>query len=210
MVFRHREYRPEDDVRETPASFFDPLHAKNGYTIDACAIAPNTKCSLFYSVDGLRLLRRPGESELLQAGCDGLTGIYTAQRVWANVPFSMFHEWLPWAWKNSDAELITMLAPGTRQDRPWWQTWVEPYRDKSSSGSADWGRAQPPCCEDPTWRLRTTYCAGRVDFLEDGHPIYQKDRKTGEVFLYKSGKHKGLPKESTAMFGCVLLEWRHE
>lgn len=207
MVFRHREYDPSCDVRETPASFFDPLHAKNDYTVDACALASNTKCSLWYGPDGLYgWIDRA--ATLLQPGCDGLTGCYNGQRVWANVPFSMFDQWLPWAWKNSDAELITMLAPGTRQDRPWWQTWVEPYRDGNPERLC--GSNSPDECEDPTWRLRTTYCAGRVDFLEDGHPIYQKERKTGVVKRFESGKRKGLPKESTAMFGCVLLEWRHE
>jgi hypothetical protein len=178
---------------------------RNGYTIDACALPSNSMLKLFYSLDGLHYADEDGD-RLVQGGCDGLTGIYAGQRVWCNPPFSMFDQWLPWAWKNSDAELITMLAPGTRQDRPWWQTWVEPYRDGKAAG--DYDLAWP--CADRTWKLRTTYCAGRVDFLEDGHPIYQKDRKTGEVFLYKSGKRKGQPKESTAMFGCVLLEWRHE
>lgn len=207
MVFRHREYDPSCDVRETPASFFDPLHTKNDYTVDACAVPSNTKCQVFYSPAGLYFKYEDGSVARVDGAgdVDGLTGRYDGQRVWCNPPFSMFDQWLPWAWKNSDAELITMLAPGTRQDRPWWQTWVEPYRDGKGAGEI-----YPTVCKDSSWMLTTTYCAGRVDFLEDGHPIYQKERKTGVVKCFESGKRKGLPKESTAMFGCVLLEWRHE
>jgi hypothetical protein len=198
-VLRRREYNPADDIRQTPPSLFGPLNDLNRYTIDACALESNAQCEVFYALDGLR---QKGVPEPLIAGVDGLTGLYTAQRVFANPPFSQFSSWLPWAWRNHDAELITMIAPGTRGDQPYWQQWVEPYRDGR-------GTCPPELCSDPTWRLDTTFMPGRIDFLENGHPIWRKHPKTGEVILKKSGKNKGKPEQSTAMFGIVLLEWRH-
>lgn len=195
-MLRKRVYNPADDVRQTPPTLFGPLNALNQYTIDACALESNAQCEIYYALDGLRQKGRP---EPLVPGVTGLTGVYTEQRVFANPPFSAFAEWLPWAWSASDAELVTMIAPGVRGDQPWWQQWVEPYRD---------GRGTPRGY-DPTWKLETTFLPGRIDFLEDGHPIWRKD-KEGQVILKKSGKNKGKPEAATAMFGIVLLDWRHD
>jgi hypothetical protein len=209
MVFRHREYKPEDDVRETPPAFFASLHRQREYTIDACALPKNTKLPLFYSPQGLTQLQEDGTPLIVLAGVDGLSGPYDGQRVWCNPPFSQFDEWLPWAWRNSAAELITMLVPATRTDRPWWHKWVEPYRDNlpERRGTA----AQPGPYEGVSkagWRLHVDYLPGRFDFLEDGHPVWRRD-SSGALVLKSRGPNKGKPTESTAMFGCALLEWRH-
>jgi hypothetical protein len=204
MVYRHKEYRPEDDVRETPPELFRALDAERHFTIDSCALVTNTKCRLFYGPGGLYLVNDDGFAELQVAGCDGLTGLYTGQRVFCNPPFSQFDLWLPWAWRNSDAELITMIAPGVRGDRPWWQKWVEPYRDDKHRRAGG-----GPYPSDADWRLHTTYLPGRIDFLEDGHPIWQRD-ENGEIKRYTRGPRAGEPKSTTAMFGIVLLEWTHE
>ncbi len=215
MVYRHKEYQLEDDIRETPPALFAALDAERHFTIDACALPSNTKCDLFYAPDGLWWRQGPGIASREAPGVDGLTGLYTGQRVWCNPPFSLFDEWLPWAWRNSDAELITMIAPGVRGDRPWWQRWVEPYRDDRPEVLSSPSRPQGPGMGQDTddfWRLKTHYLEGRIDFLEDGHPIWQKD-DSGEIMRYKrdSKTHKaGDPKEATAMFGIVLLEWTHE
>jgi hypothetical protein len=208
MVYRHKTYRPEDDIRETPPELFVQLNATRNFTIDACALPSNAKCPLFYSLTGLHLLdpEAIGGARAARLGVDGLTGIYTNQRVFCNPPFSQFELWLPWAWHNSDAESITMIAPGTRGDRPWWQEWVEPYRDNQPERR---GTPSSPPMHLADWRLNTTYLPGRIDFLEDGHPIWQKD-KQGNVIRYTRGPKAGQPKETTAMFGIVLLEWTHE
>lgn len=213
MVYRHRDYKPSDDIRETPPDFFDKLNAKHNFTIDACALPSNTKCELFYAPDGLYIGGRasPRPLTLMRAGVNGLTGRFDKQRVFANPPFSGFDEWLPWAWEHSEAESITMIAPATRTDRPWWQTWVEPYRDDQPE------RRNGPVApgKEPRgwggWRLKTDYTPGRIDFLEDGHPVWQRT-KQGEIVRYDrtGSKHKaGDPRESTAMFGLVVLEWSH-
>lgn len=207
MVRRAREYKPEADVRETPHDFFACLNATRHFTIDACATQQNTKCEVFYALDGLRVMVGGGTpgSVLWIPGCTGLTGRFDKQRVWCNPPFSQFDLWLPWAWEHSEADSITMIAPATRTDRPWWQKWVEPYRDdQPERRGGDRGPKGAPIW----WRLTTDYPPGRIDFLEDGHPVYAKN-KDGSVKLRPSGKRKGEPIESTAMFGLVVLDWRH-
>lgn len=206
MVFRHKEYRPEDDIRETPADLFARLDATRHFTIDACALPQNAKCPLFYSPTGLWLKDAEGFAELQLDGVTGLSGLYTGQDVFCNPPFSQFDLWLPWAWANSDANSIAMIAPGVRGDRPWWQKWVEPYRDGKASKTAVRALGAPA-----DWQLSTTFLEGRIDFLEDGHPIWMRDDQ-GEVLRYKrSGKthNAGDPKVSTAMFGLVILDWTH-
>lgn len=208
MVYRHREYKASDDVRETPNDFFKQQDAIHRFTIDACALGTNTKCRLFYAPDGLYRLDLDPSAELLRGGCNGLTGRYDRQRVWCNPPFSGFDEWLPWAWAHSEAESITMIAPATRTDRPWWQKWVEPYRDNQPE-RRQLGEYQPDEFLHPAWRLTTDYTPDRIDFLEDGHPIWRRHKGTGDLVLKKSGPNKGKPTESTAMFGLVIMNWSH-
>lgn len=206
-MIRHAEYTKDDDVRETPPDLFARLNAECDYTIDACALPKNTKCRLFYAPDGLYHVGDDGSIVQAMAGVNGLTGAFTGMRVFCNPPFSEFELWVPWAWRNSDAELITMIAPATRSDRPWWQKWVEPYRDDQPERRH--GPSAPEeLCSDASWRVHVNYTE-RVEFLEDGHPIYQKDRKTRQVKVRARGRRKGEPLKSSAMFGLALLEWRH-
>lgn len=196
-------------MRETPWAFFETLNAKHNFTIDACAIESNTKCALWYSPVGLYTkISDSGLVGLIRGNVDGLTGRFDQQRVWCNPPFSAFDQWLPWAWRNSAAESITMIAPATRTDRPWWQKWVEPYRDDQPERRGDVHTPRGMAPQADNWRLKTDFPPGRVDFLEDGHPIYRKD-KTGAVMLNPSGKNTGKPIESTAMFGLCVLHWSH-
>jgi len=196
MVFRNRAYTPADDIRETPTDYFNRLDAERHYSIDACALPSNAKCPLFYATDGLWQLV-DGKLSRIAANVDGLTGPYTDQRVWCNPGFSVLEAWILKAWRSHEAELWDLLMPGTRADRPFWHRLVEPYRDGRGGYS-----------EDPTWKLTTHYDPFRLDFLEDGHPVYQKN-KDGTQKLFKTGPKKSLPKPSTAMFGCMRLEWRH-
>lgn len=208
MIWRKREYSAADDVRETPPDFFARLNEKHNFTIDACALPSNAKCQLFYAQDGLYAVSSSdGLATRVRADVDGLMGRYDKQRVFCNPPFSQFDLWLPWAWRHSEAETITMIAPATRTDRPWWQTYVEPYRDDQPERRGSWAMPHIPGVDmRHDWRLRTDYTPDRIDFLEDGHPIYQKDDQ-GNVKIKKSGKNKGDPFVSTAMFGLVILEW---
>ncbi len=209
MVFRKRGLTKADDIRATPPDFFAKLDAVHHFTIDACALPSNTKCSVFYSLEGLCRLELAGGMTVLRGGVNGLTGRFDKQRVFCNPPFSEFDLWLPWAWQNSAAESITMIAPGVRGDQPWWQKWVEPYRDdQPERRGIHPSPARIITLGDSYWRLKTDFQAGRVEFLEDGHPIWRKD-KSGQVIVRERGARIGEPYESKAMFGVVVLNWAH-
>lgn len=176
----------EADVRETPASLFDPLHTEFRFTLDACATHENAKCSLYYTLTGLYQRDR---AHNLEDGC-GLSGSWRGARVWCNPPYSDIGSWVLKAWE-SDAAIVVMLVPATRCEQDWWQLGVEPFRD---------GKAGP---DGSMLHLTTRFLPGRKHFLEDGKPIYRKN-KDGSIWLSKKGK----PARSSPKFGCVLLIWR--
>lgn len=57
--------------------------------------------------------------------------------VWCNPPWNDIEPWVEKAWGELDETdprrlplwRICMLLPGNRTHRPWWQTFVEPFRD---------------------------------------------------------------------------------
>jgi len=174
----------EADVRETPASLFDPLHAEFRFTLDACATHENAKLSYYFTKEGLFF-------DGTQRGVDdGLMGSWRGARVWCNPPYSDIGSWVLKAWE-SEAELVVMLVPATRCEQDWWQWGVEPYRD---------GKSGP---DGSMLHLTTRFLPGRKHFLEDGKPIYRKN-KDGSLWLSKKGK----PARSSPKFGCVLLVFR--
>lgn len=73
--------------------------------------------------------------------------------VWCNPPWDDIRPWVERAWScwrrvddgGVPVESVSMLLPGNRTHRPWWQELVEPYRD---------GRAHPADSE----ATLTTYC----------------------------------------------------
>jgi hypothetical protein len=58
-------------------------------------------------------------------------------RVWCNPPFSCLETWVTRAWsewrRTGVVKTIGMLLPMNRQEQPWWQRMVEPYRDRVGS-----------------------------------------------------------------------------
>lgn len=105
-------------------------------------------------------------------------------RVWVNPPYSDIPAWVAKAWSEMGSapgpSVIVMLLPNNRQEQPWWQTEVEPWRDCPGD------RPNRPSCPDVT--LTTDYPPGRVSFGHPGNP---------------EGVGVGSPP-----FGCVLLVWR--
>lgn len=163
----------EHDVRETPGSLFQPLDQEFRFDLDVCATPANAKCAAFYT----------------QAD-NGLTSSWDGRRVWCNPPYSDIGSWVLKAWE-SNAQIVVMLVPATRCEQDWWQLGVEPFRD---------GKAGP---DGSMLHLTTRFLPGRKHFLEDGKPIYRKN-KDGSLWLSKKGK----PQRSSPKFGCVLLIWR--
>ena len=121
----------EIDDRGTPQDFFDELDAQYRFTLDVAAAPHNAKCANYYT----RL-------------ADGLLQPWTGS-VWCNPPYSNLGAWLEKAWAEWDdtsfpwgysgpplppqPDSIVMLLPANRPEQPWWQTWVEPYRDRPGS-----------------------------------------------------------------------------
>jgi phage N-6-adenine-methyltransferase len=112
---------PDDEIddRGTPQDFWDQLHAQHRFTLDVAAAPHNAKCANYYT----RL-------------ADGLLQPWRGS-VWCNPPYSGLHRWLEKAWtewrRDGGPHRIVMLLPANRPEQPWWQEWVEPYRDRPGS-----------------------------------------------------------------------------
>lgn len=137
--FRARNHRqqvllrganPQVDDRATTPENFDPLEARFGFTIDVAASARNRKVERFYTVED-----------------DGLAQSWADERVWCNPPYSNIAEWVEKAWSELACPLVVMLLPANRTEQGWWQTMVEPFRDRVGSP------------------LRTEFLAGRLRFI---------------------------------------------
>lgn len=100
------------DDRGTTLEVFASLHERFGFTIDACATASNAKLPRYWTPDD-----------------DGLAQDWAGQRVWCNPPYSNIGAWVEKA-ATSGAELVVMLLPANRTEQGWWQTHIEPYRDR--------------------------------------------------------------------------------
>jgi DNA N-6-adenine-methyltransferase Dam len=184
----------EADVRETPPDLYQRLHAQHHFTLDACASHSNAKVpGRYYTERGLFGRDLEGSPVLLHQG-DGLTGSWKGERVWCNPPYSDIPAWLMKAW-DSGAERVVMLLPATRTEQAWWQDGVEPLRD---------GKASLEDLAGLGWRsFSVDFLPGRVHFLEDGHPIWRKN-KDGSLYL----NAKGETVRSSPKFGVCTLTWR--
>jgi phage N-6-adenine-methyltransferase len=107
------------DDRSTRWEDFNPLHERFNFTIDVAASADNAKLSRYYTVED-----------------NGLSKLWTRERVWCNPPYSDIGAWVQKAWvaMGDFCELVVMLLPANRTEQRWWQEHVEPYRDGNSKG----------------------------------------------------------------------------
>lgn len=62
----------------------------------------------------------------------GLGISWAGHRVYINPPFSLLWPWVEKAWREP-AEVVCMLLPNNRQEQPFWQDMVEPFRDRAGS-----------------------------------------------------------------------------
>lgn len=143
----HPQQQARDDVddRATVAEDFGPLDREFGpFTVDVAAAAHNTKCERFYD--------RPA---------DGLSQSWAGERVWCNPPYSQLKHgaWTAKAWAETSAEVIVMLLPANRTEQGWWQTYVEPYRDRPGSP------------------LSSRFLPGRLRFLLPGKTFIGADER---------------------------------
>jgi hypothetical protein len=114
------------DDRETPGSVFEPLTTEFDFTLDAAASEHNAKCTRYCTLDGFWIGH-------VQAGREhGLVKPWASERVFCNPPFSGLMPWVQKAW-DDPAELVCLLLPNNRAEQPFWQTWIEPYRDRAGT-----------------------------------------------------------------------------
>lgn len=98
------------DDRRTPQAYWDNINKHARFTLDAAAVAENTKTEKFCR--------------------DGLSESWAGERVWCNPPYSQIRPWVEKAWaEHCGSEIIAMLLPNNRTEQGWWQDLVEPYRD---------------------------------------------------------------------------------
>lgn len=104
-----------DDVddRETPEDLFGEYHARYRFTVDAAAAAHNAKLPRFWT-----------------RADNGLVQPWAGEYVWCNPPFSNLLPWVAKAHAEIEAPVVVMLVPANRTEQPWWQGYVEPYRDR--------------------------------------------------------------------------------
>lgn len=107
------------DDRGTTPEVFAPLHARFRFTIDVAASVENAKLARFYTVVE-----------------DGLTQSWADERVWCNPPYSKIEPWVAKA-VRSYAELVVMLLPANRTEQRWWQSHIEPVRDRDGGPSVE-------------------------------------------------------------------------
>ena len=119
------------DTRETDPNLFRRIDAEFHFTIDVAANAENAKCERFYTREE-----------------DGLIQPWSGERVWCNPPYSELRAWIAKASAEINV-LVVMLLPANRTEQPWWQEYIEPYRDRGG-------------------RIETRFLAGRQKFYGPG------------------------------------------
>lgn len=125
------------DDRETPDDIYLPLHQEFDFTLDAAAARHNAKCKRYYARgpspandNGRQLTLFPEEvaADPDALGYDGLLQPWgRGERVWINPPFSNIAPWVAKA--TFCPATVVMLLPANRTEQPWWQEYIEPYRD---------------------------------------------------------------------------------
>jgi hypothetical protein len=156
----------EVDDRETPPCVFAPLDLEFRFTLDVAAARHNAKCARYYALGASSVQRRQtslwseapvGDPSALAE--DGLAQEWApAERVWCNPPFSDLPSWVAKA--HAAPCTVVMLLPANRTEQPWWQSFVEPYRD------------QPGGC------VATRFLGGRRTFLYAGEDIVNSTNKS--------------------------------
>jgi len=105
------------DDRTTPPEVFGPLHQRFGFTLDVAASPDNARCARYYT-----------------SADNGLVLPWAGESVWCNPPFSRIRPWVVKAWNEfAKTRGIVMLVPANRTEQEWWQTLVEPFRDRPGS-----------------------------------------------------------------------------
>jgi phage N-6-adenine-methyltransferase len=124
----------EVDTRLTPDHLWRRLDDEFHFTVDVAASASNAKCERFYDIE-----------------TDGLAQSWAGDVVWCNPPYSAVGEWVRKAHLETGATSV-LLIPANRTEQPFWQEYIEPYRDRRAEG----------------YHVETRFLAGRQKFITPG------------------------------------------
>ncbi len=105
----------DTDTRITPDEIFQPLHKIHRFTIDVAANAENARVPRFFD-----------------RAANGLAHSWADEVAWCNPPFSDLYGWTSKAFhevREGGCLSVVMLVPANRTEQPWWQEFVEPYRE---------------------------------------------------------------------------------
>jgi phage N-6-adenine-methyltransferase len=92
---------------ETPLAFFQRLDHEFGFTLDACALPANAKCSRYYT---------PADDGLAQ---------HWKGVVWMNPPYGReISRWVEKAYRSSQEGATVVCLLPARTDTAWWHTYV--------------------------------------------------------------------------------------
>lgn len=164
-VIKRRGADDSVDDRETPPDVFDPLNAEFAFTLDVAAARHNSKCKRYYALGPnpvfdprqLTLFEEPFIGDPEAEAIDGLAQTWRlGERIWCNPPYSNIEAWVVKA--SCALSTVVMLLPSTRTEQPWWQAYIEPWRD---------GRSD-------TMLLDTRFIAGRRCFRNRGAEIMNR------------------------------------
>jgi phage N-6-adenine-methyltransferase len=123
------------DDRGTPASLFDPLHREFHFTLDAAASAREHRVPRYFT-----------------RAQDGLAQSWRGERVWCNPPFSQLAAWTAKAFgevHDGHCPLAVLLLPANRTEQLFWQTYIEPVRDRGFGVSTRFVPGRPRFTRPP-------------------------------------------------------------
>jgi hypothetical protein len=153
------------DDRETPPDVWEPLNNEFHFTLDVAAARHNAKCRRYYAL-GPSPVFDPKQLPLFAEvpigdpdaiGIDGLKQPWApSEVVWCNPPFSNLEAWVKKA--STSPCTVVMLLPANRCEQPFWQIYIEPWRDERSLNVM----------------IETRFLAGRRNFRNRGAAITNK------------------------------------
>lgn len=141
-VINGKVRKPSKDSDElyTPAHIFDPLHREFGFTVDVASCAEAAKVPRYYDIQS-----------------DGLKQSWAGERVWLQPPYSHIAPWIVKTHREIRlyCPLVVALLPANKTEQPWWQDYVEPFRDGSLY---------------PHFSIETRFLRKRIAFGKPGNP----------------------------------------
>ena len=146
----------EVDTRVTDDKLWRELDAMFHFTIDVAASSENAKCERFYDI-----------------AANGLFQRWDGETVWCNPPYSDLAAWVQKA-SSETAATVVMLLPANRTEQPWWQTYIEPFRDGKHTNIrpiSTWFLAGRRAFHDPKLKSAVHMPFGAVVVVFRGQPL---------------------------------------